>query len=175
MVGLATGAAVSKGPMSVRFWVLSVLCCVLADADVLAFKFGIPYSHMFGHRGFFHSLFFALMLGIFVAFAFFPQGEIFSRTQWTIVAYFVLLAASHGLLDSLTNGGLGIALLSPFDNARYFFPIAPIEVSPISARGFFTYHGLRVLMSEFVWVWIPVLAVTLFIRWRVRPEFFPQL
>jgi len=161
--------------MSARFWVLSVLCAVIADADVLAFKFGIPYSHMFGHRGFFHSLFFALLLGIFVGFAFFPERGIYSRAQWMIVAYFFLLAASHGILDAFTDGGLGIGLFSPFDNTRYFFPITPIEVSPLSIRGFLTGWGIRVLMSEFVWVWVPVLAVALFIRWRVRPEFFPQL
>jgi len=161
--------------MSARFWVLSVLCAVIADADVLAFKFGIPYSHMFGHRGFFHSLFFALLLGIFVGFTFFPERGIHSRVQWTIVAYFFLLAASHGILDAFTDGGLGIAVFSPFDNTRYFFPITPIEVSPLSIRGFLTGWGIRVLMSEFVWVWVPVLVVALFIRWRVRPEFFPQL
>jgi hypothetical protein len=37
---------------------------VLADADVLAFRFGVPYSAPFGHRGATHSLLFAMLAGI---------------------------------------------------------------------------------------------------------------
>ncbi|MHC4444672.1 MAG: hypothetical protein ACYTF1_17650 [Planctomycetota bacterium] len=42
-----------------------------------------------------------------------------------------MITASHGLLYALTDGGLGIALLSPFDTTRYFFGWIPIQVSPI--------------------------------------------
>jgi inner membrane protein len=35
------------------------------------------------------------------------------------------------LLDMLTNGGLGIAVFSPFSRERFFFPVQPIPVSPI--------------------------------------------
>lgn len=161
--------------MSARFWILSVLCSVIADADVIAFKFGIPYAHVLGHRGFFHSFVFAVLLGLFASFAFFSVGGISSRLQWTLAAYFALIAASHGILDALTNGGLGIALFSPFSNTRYFFPFTPIEVAPITPRGFFTVHGARVLLSEFVWVWVPVLLAAFFIRWGLRPRFFPQV
>jgi inner membrane protein len=59
---------------------------------------------------------------------------------------FFLITASHGILDAFTNGGLGIALFSPFDNSRYFFPFRPIQVSPIGA-GFFSMRGLRVLFK----------------------------
>ena len=67
-----------------------------------------------------------------------------------------LLTASHGILDAFTNGGLGVALLSPFDNGRYFFPWTPIEVSPIGVRAFFSAWGLGVLKSELLWVWLPL-------------------
>jgi hypothetical protein len=33
-----------------------------------------------------------------------------------------LATAGHGLLDAMTNGGLGLAFFSPFDNHRYFLP-----------------------------------------------------
>ena len=59
------------------------------------------------------------------------------------------------MLDAFTNGGLGVALLSPFDDTRYFFPFRPIEVSPLSVRAFFSAHGLAILRSELVWVWAP--------------------
>lgn len=41
--------------------------------------------------------------------------------------------ASHALLDMLTDGGLGVALFVPVSNARLFFPVRPIAVSPIGA------------------------------------------
>jgi len=55
--------------------------------------------------------------------------------------------ASHGLLDALTNGGRGIALLWPFTNARYFAPWRPIPVAPIGLR-FLSSRGLHVALVE---------------------------
>ena len=70
------------------------------------------------------------------------------------MAYFAAVTASHGILDALTDGGLGIAFFSPFDTHRYFFPWRPIQVSPIGP-GFFSARGVRVLASELRWIWIP--------------------
>jgi inner membrane protein len=72
-----------------------------------------------------------------------------------------VLTLTHGLLDALTNGGRGIAFFSPLTNERSFFPWRPIQVSPIGA-GFFTARGLRVLVSESVWIWLPsaIIAIT---------------
>jgi len=81
------------------------------------------------------------------------------------------ITATHGLLDALTSGGLGIALLAPFDNTRYFFAVTPIEVSPIGFRRFFSAWGARVMLSEFVWVWIPSITFAgLVSLWRRRTE-----
>ncbi|MHC4365405.1 MAG: metal-dependent hydrolase, partial [Planctomycetota bacterium] len=67
-------------------------------------------------------------------------------------------SASHGVLDALTDGGLGIALFSPFDTGRYFFPWRPLRVSPIGIDAFFRYGGLEALASDIVWVWLPLLG-----------------
>jgi inner membrane protein len=71
-------------------------------------------------------------------------------------------------LDAMTDGGLGIALLSPFDNHRYFFPWTPIVVSPIGLRGFFSNWGLRVMISEITYVWAPLLICLFAIRLTLR-------
>ena len=55
----------------------------------------------------------------------------------------------------MTNGGLGVALLAPFSEERFFFSFRPIQVSPIGAGAFFTEWGLRVLKSEGLWVGLP--------------------
>ena len=52
-----------------RLWVLGVLCAVAPDLDVLAFRFGIPYEHALGHRGFTHSIPFAAALAAPVSFS----------------------------------------------------------------------------------------------------------
>ena len=75
---------------------------------------------------------------------------------WLLIAHFFLVTASHGVLDAMTDGGLGIAFFAPFDNSRYFLPWRPVMVSPIGVAPFFSHYGLDVLISEFVWIWLPV-------------------
>ena len=72
----------------------------------------------------------------------------------------------------MTNGGLGVAFFSPFDNTRYFFPWRPILVSPISLTRFFSERGVAVMQSELIWIWIPaglLALLTLALR-RVFPQ-----
>ena len=64
---------------------------------------------------------------------------------------------SHGILDALTNGGLGIAFFAPFSNERYFLPIQPIQVSTLQVQHFFSEHGITVMKSELLYVWLPLL------------------
>ena len=40
------------------------ICSILPDIDVLGFRMGISYGDVLGHRGFFHSLAFAVIMGI---------------------------------------------------------------------------------------------------------------
>jgi inner membrane protein len=141
-----------------RFWFLSVLCSILPDADVIGFYFGIRYEDMLGHRGLSHSLAFALILSLIVsiiAFPRLPQGW----TRLLLISYFFVVTASHGLMDAMTHGGLGIAFFAPFDDTRYFFPFRPIKVSPIGFS-FFSTRGLHVIWSELLWVCIPATVMT---------------
>ncbi len=136
--------------------VLSVLCTILPDADVIGFKLGVPYESFFGHRGFFHSIFFAVLLSAILTIPF-----LFSRTltridKTLIFITFLLSSVSHGLLDGLTDGGYGIAFFSPFDTTRYFFDTRPIPVSPIGIKNFFNERGLHVVLSELQYVVLPI-------------------
>jgi inner membrane protein len=158
-VALAAGKLVFPDRMPVRFWVLSVVCALLPDLDVVGFRFGIPYGHWLGHRGFFHSLLFAALVGAVVAALAFRDIPVRSRRWWALAAYFSGMTASHGVLDAMTDGGYGIAFLSPVSNARMFLPWRPLEVAPIGVRGFFSRWGWDVLMSELLWIWLPVALV----------------
>ena len=151
------GKCFAAGRMPARFWYLSALCSILPDADVLGFQFGVSYGDMLGHRGLTHSLVFALVVGLIVAFLAFarpPQGW----TRILLSCYFVAVTASHGILDAMTDGGLGIAFFAPFDDTRYFFPFRPIKVSPIGLS-FFSARGLDVIWSELLWVCIPAATI----------------
>jgi len=142
-----------------RFWLAAVGVSVLPDVDVVGLWAGIDYGHVLGHRGLLHSLPFALVSGALAA-VFVAGG----RPGAPLVLCLVAIAASHGLLDALTDGGLGVAFFAPFDSARYFWPWTPIRVSPIGIAGFATPYGLVVLASETIWIGLPCLALLLLSR-----------
>jgi inner membrane protein len=133
-----------------------MLLTILPDIDVLAFKLGIPYAHFFGHRGFTHSLLFAAMISAGCAWLF---CRFLRKPFLNVWVFLFLCAASHGIIDAFTNGGLGIALFSPFDDGRYFSPQQPIEVSTLSVRRFFQGQGIGVLISELKWIWLPCMIL----------------
>src|ERR1043165_8612256 len=128
---LAIGKVSSDEQRALRFWGLTALCAMLPDVDILSFSFGVERGSIFSLRGLTHSLFFALVLALSVVSLAFRERKAFTRRWWLLVLFFFRFAASHGLLDMLTNGGSGVALFAPFDVTRYRFPWTPIEVSPI--------------------------------------------
>jgi inner membrane protein len=154
---LAIGSVVLPPKTGPRAWTLGVLCAMVPDLDVVGFALGVSYSDMLGHRGLTHSLIFALTLSLLLAAVAF-RGSKWDGARLRIGLFLFLATASHGILDAFTNGGMGIAFFAPFSADRYFFPVTPIEVSPIG-RGFLSERGLRVIASEAVWVWVPSLVV----------------
>ena len=124
------------------FCVLSVL----PDADVVGFSFGIPYDAPYGHRGASHSVAAGLALGLLAGALGRLLGLEWRRT--TVLA--CLVATSHGLLDTLTDGGRGIALLWPLSDERFFSPWRPLPVSPLGPA-VLSEWGLRVLLVELVY------------------------
>ena len=163
-IPFAIGTGLGKQSVSARLLVLGILLSILPDFDVIAFKFGIPYSSQWGHRGFTHSLFFAIVMGLTFAYLFSSKLE---SNRVRVFVFLFIAMASHGLLGMFTDGGLGIALLWPFTSARYFWPHQVIKVSPISI-GFFSHWGLHTLISEFFWIWLPSLFTAIFLFLGVR-------
>ena len=153
---LAIGSCFYRPQVPKRVWGAGMICAVVPDLDVIGFRYGIHYGDFWGHRGFTHSLVFAGLIAAITLLLAFRRGVPgIGRTPLAI--YFFLAAASHGLLDAMTNGGLGVAFFSPFDNTRYFLPWRPILVAPISVGRFFSPRARAILASEFVWIWIPAL------------------
>lgn len=158
MAALGIAACFYRPEIPKRVWLVGAVCAVAPDLDVVGFRFGIEYGDFLGHRGLTHSIPFAAALATAVVGLSFRNG-VPGMPRGPLWLYLFLAIASHGLLDALTNGGLGIALFAPFDNSRYFFPVTPIQVSPIGIRRFFRDGGLAVLASEVPWVWLPSLLL----------------
>jgi inner membrane protein len=163
-VAVALGKACTTEKMPFRFWALSVLCAVVPDADVIGFHFGIRYRDMLGHRGISHSLLFALVLAFLVVALGFRYVPRFSKKWWILTAYFFAVTSSHGLLDAMTTGGLGIGFFIPLDSTRYFLPWRPVAVSAIRLSKFFSPSSLHVIASELLWVWMPLLLLAAVLR-----------
>lgn len=136
------------------------LISLLPDADVVAFPLGVPYAHAWGHRGVAHSFAFLACVALAIALTARVFGRSMLRTG--LVAGLVLL--SHPLLDTLTDGGLGCALLWPYADTRYFAPLRPIPVAPIGAA-FLTRAGLRVASIELL-LFAPLFLYALWPRAR---------
>lgn len=153
----ALGAALGFRRVSPRLFWLAAFCTILPDFDVIGFRLGVSYGDLFGHRGFSHSLLFALICGALAGLA---APWLRCRRALAFVLIFAAVA-SHIALDAATSGGLGVAAFYPISSERYFFPWRPIRVSPLALTAFFSERGLNVLRSEFFWVWLPCLSLAL--------------
>jgi len=127
---------------------------VLPDLDVVAFRLGVSYAAEFGHRGFSHSILFALVAAMLGACMFRQLHSSFRSAFFFVIS----CALSHGILDAFTNGGLGVAFLWPWSDERFFAHFQVIEAAPLSMKRFFSLAGLHVLWSELLWVWFPLLG-----------------
>ena len=132
-------------------WLLlaAIFSTILPDLDVLAFKFGIAYEHPLGHRGFTHSILFAILWALALMFTIGRKNKLI----WFLVIF--LSTLSHGFLDAMTSGGKGVGFFIPFNNERFFFAFRGIKVSPIGIEKFFSSWGLNVLLSEFKYIVLP--------------------
>jgi inner membrane protein len=147
-IAIGMAAARVHGDGCVPRWRSLALWSVLSllpDADAIGFAFGVDYAAPWGHRGATHSLALSLALGLTIGLAAHWLKRPGGRTA--LVAGVVL--ASHGLLDTMTDGGLGCALLWPFDLTRYFAPWRPIPVAPIGLA-FLSPYGGMIALTELV-------------------------
>jgi len=144
-----------------RLATAAVVCACAVDLDLLAAFTDLRGRDAFEHRGFFHSLCFAALLaGAATALAF---------RRHRFLPVFTLLfaaAASHPLLDLLTRGGPGVALLSPFYSGRLLAPLQLIPVCPLGVDEYFGRLGAIVLGNELMLIVLPVAIATELVRGR---------
>ncbi|SDX66128.1 metal-dependent hydrolase [Hymenobacter psychrophilus] len=147
------------------YWLLAAACAFLPDADVVGFKLHIAYGSLWGHRGLSHSLLAAAVVATVLVLL--VGGRAGAPPPGRLWLLLLLATASHGVLDAMTTGGLGVAFFSPFDTGRHFFGFRPIAVSPIGLKNFMGEWATRVLRSEAKWVLLPC-ALLLLVQAAVR-------
>jgi inner membrane protein len=135
---------------------------VLPDADVVGFWFGVPYDHPLGHRGFSHSLSFAVVVGC-IAPLLLHRSQT-TRTRLLLGCGYAAATASHGALDAFTDGGLGVGFWIPFSDDRVFAGFRPIMTSSLNPAHVFGARGIRVLANEALWIGLPVVASLALVR-----------
>ena len=165
-VGMVAARANDRGDRRPALASLALWSAVslLPDVDVIGFSFGVEYGDPWGHRGATHSLTLAVLLGLAAAGA----ARALRRPARRIGILTTAVLASHALLDTMTDGGLGCALLWPFDLTRYFAPWRPIPVAPIGAA-FFNAGGASVAGVELI-LFAPLFVLALWPRRRAAPR-----
>ena len=148
------------------FWIISTIIAALPDID---YFFCQEYLSLFGHRGFTHGIFFAIIIGIICAFISMSiiMDEITAETLiswqfWSLIAFYFGTTISHSIQDSCVCVliwdyqkekykkecfEIGPAYLSPFSNTRNTMCHCyhPILVSPLGVKAFFSKYGCQVL------------------------------
>ena len=159
-VPLSLGLGLGRHIVPGRVLLLGCLFAIAPDIDVIGFKLGVSYYSPWGHRGFTHSIAFALFCGLLATFYLRHPGT----HRMVAFLFLVLSMFSHGLLDAMTYGGLGIGLWWPFSDDRVFLPWRHLPVSPIGIKRFFNHWGMYVIRREAVLIWLPLLGCFLSLR-----------
>lgn len=162
-VPIAIGLGLGRSKIPVGLIAAGIALAMLPDLDVIGLGAGVPYEHPLGHRGASHALLPAAVIAVAGSLA----ARMLALPIMRVFIFLFIASASHGLLDAFTNGGHGVALLWPFSHERIFAPFRPIEASPLGV-GFFSPGGLEVLISEALWVWLPLLVLAVAIRLAPR-------
>jgi len=163
IAAIGIGKLFPKKAITRKVFVLGAVSAMIPDVDVMAFQFGIQWESMWSHRGFTHSIFFAIVWAL-ILLVVFHRKALFTN-KYRLGGYYFLATISHGLLDAITTGGNGITFFAPFSAERYFLPWRIIQVSPIGVKNFFSEWGIMVLQSEFFYIFLPSLVIGLLGTW----------
>jgi inner membrane protein len=151
----AVALAVALGPRRIgwRLMVAGAVCGIVPDLDFLSIRMGFDrYGGTYGHRGFTHSLGFALLIGLLAALWTSSVAPGWRRRVGR-GAFLALCTASHPLLDSLFDVGICSAWLWPLDGARHC-----LDWRPIPMQGIALFGEQRFLM-ELQWIGVPLLEL----------------
>ena len=127
------------------------LCSCLTPTSS-ALGLGVRYEDEWGHRGATHSFLFSVAVGAAIGLL----APLFGRGRFRTGLTATLVLVSHALLDTLTDGGLGCALLlavrlDPLLRTMDADPVSPIGLSFLSPYGLFVATTELLLFAPVFW------------------------
>lgn len=153
LLGASLVAAIHPNPEKRRF--LPVLAgALLANAADFDFGFSVFFGLKGWHRGFTHSLLFALVFLL-------AAVIVFGREHFRAALAYGAAYASHFILDfATTQKGHGIELLFPFTFERFGLRLLSLSEIPsqLSAAGIAATIGLEIL------IFAPLFALVVWVR-----------
>ena len=130
---------------------------LLPDLDLIGRPFGVAALSVWGHRGAAHSLAAALLVGVAAALLCRRLKLPAKRTALLCA----LVVASHGALDMLDTGSLGVAYAWPLTAQRFFWPLRFLA-GPPPGENWLSLAGARSVALGLV-PFLPLVA------WSLRP------
>jgi inner membrane protein len=145
------------------------------DADVVGVALGFDYHGHYGHRGYTHSLLFAVTLA---ALAFFVARRWGTR-PWLTAMLTLMAVSSHGVLDAMTYQTRGVPFFWPLTDERFTFPWRHIPPAPMNSH-FLSRRGLEVAAVEMVYFMPAVLiafgpSLNRLRRWAASLAFWKKI
>lgn len=152
-----------------RVLVAAALCGCLPDLDVVTYALEIRANEPLGHRGLFHSLLAAFVLAGVATFVVCRKLDRRGPEVRRVFLFLLFSAVSHGVLDALTQGEVGVALFAPFSTVRVASPWKLLPACPVGLTEYLGYFGFLTLANEVLYAVAPVALAVSLVRAR-RPD-----
>ncbi|HEY8073155.1 MAG TPA: metal-dependent hydrolase, partial [Labilithrix sp.] len=150
-----------------RIALAALFCACWPDLDIATYALELRPPDEFAHGGATHSIYAAAAAALLVTGIAFDDLGIFTRA-WRRVAWFLFGAAlSHPLLDMLTAGDAGVALLWPFTDARAHLPWKLLPSTELGFDEYLSFWGLLTIANEVLYVVVPIAIVASLVRGAV--------
>jgi len=160
LVPLAAAVAFARKPVPWALLVVAAAAAAAPDLDTIAHRIlRLPLTSVYAHRGFTHSLFFAIAVGC--------LASIFHRRlgarPLTVAVVVGASMASHGILDMMAKPGLPVAYLWPLTSDRLSADWRPIHAPEVQWAHLAT-ELLPRLWSELWQLILPMVVAAVTIR-----------
>lgn len=161
--GLWTALLLRAAPgvkVPLRVQVAAMVCACLPDLDFLMVPFSEAPGDLVAHRGLVHSPLFALLAALVAALVVTPPRALRAHYLRHVGILFAA-GLGHILLDLLTWGGPGVALLAPFSDSRVLLPreLRLMPVVPVGMNEWLGPLGAQALAIEALFVLLPTLLL----------------
>lgn len=114
-----------------RWWALAAACAFLPDADVIGFKFHVPYAGLWGHRGLTHSILAAAVVATVLVGFYSLRRATLAPALTRIWVLLFLATASHGVLDAMTTAVWGLLFSAQSTSSAIFSAFVPFRYFPL--------------------------------------------